>query len=203
VTAGVRELLPSAVSAVRPLAGLLILTTLPARSDSLVVLPIVLAASATDWLDGELARRTSASTKTGRVIDNLCDFAFLAMLFAFFAQAELWTPPVWGRLARQLHGANWLPFFAILASFGVYFVRLGIDLVRGREPERSPRGHQAGIANYVLVIMGAVEMVPGVNLGPWVLEPTMVTVALLNVLAVPENVLLLFHRRGRAPTMPE
>jgi phosphatidylglycerophosphate synthase len=187
--------LPHAVSLLRPLLGVLLLTSVASGSDSTAVLPIVLLACASDWMDGELARRTSVPSRAGRIVDNACDFAFLACAFAFFALAEVWSPPVWGRLARDWNEANWLPLYALAASFGVYFVRLCRDLAAGLEPERSPKGHAAGVSNYLLAVVGAVEMVPGVRLGPWVLEPVMVTVALLNILAVPENVRLLFRRQ--------
>lgn len=195
-------LLPHAVSLLRPALGLAVLAGVAPVRDNPLVLVAVAAAGASDWADGELARRLGTDTRAGRVVDNLCDFFFLLALFAFLAEAEVWTPPVWGRLARHWDGANWLPVYALLSSFGVYFVRLCRDLAAGRDPERSPRGHTAGISNYLLVLAGAVEMLPGVNLGPWLLEPAMVGVALLNLAAVGENLRLLFHRGGAGPTMP-
>jgi phosphatidylglycerophosphate synthase len=191
------RLLPHAVSLLRPLLGVLLLSRVSAEGAQTVVLPIVLLACASDWADGELARRAGATSRTGRLVDNLCDFAFLSCLFAFFALGDVWSPPVWGRLVRNWADANWLPLYALLASFGVYFARLCLDFVAGRDPVRSPRGHLAGVSNYLLAVLGAVEMLPGVGLGPWVLEPAMVTVALLNILAVPENVLLVV--RGQIP----
>ena len=189
------RVLPHAVSLLRPVLGALLLLRVSTSGDSTVVLPIVLLACASDWIDGQMARRAGASSLAGRLVDNLCDFAFLACLFAFFAQADVWSPPVWGRLVRDWPESNWLPLYALFASFGVYFLRLCLDIAAGREPERSSRGHAAGVSNYVLAVTGGVEMLPGVALGPWVLEPAMVTVALLNVLAVPENVRLLFRRQ--------
>lgn len=189
------RMLPHAVSLLRPVLGVLLLTLVSTTGDSTLVLPIVLLACASDWADGELARRAGASSRAGRLVDNLCDFAFLACVFAFFALADIWSPPVWGRLVRNYGEANWLPLYALLASFGVYFVRLCLDFAAGRDPERSPRGHAAGVTNYLLAVMGGAEMLPGVDFGPWLLEPAMVTVALLNVLAVPENVRLLFRRQ--------
>jgi phosphatidylglycerophosphate synthase len=191
---GAARLLPHAVSLLRPLLGVLLLACVSTQGDSIVVLPIVLLACASDWMDGQIARRAGASTLTGRLVDNLCDFAFLACLFSFFATADVWSPPVWGRLVRHWSDANWLALYALVASFGVYFLRLCLDVAAGREPERSSRGHAAGVSNYVLAVTGGVEMLPGVGLGPWVLEPAMVTVALLNVLSVPENVLMMLKR---------
>jgi len=193
---------PHVVSLLRPAFGVVVLACLEPARDNPLLLPFVLAACATDWADGELARRLGTGTRAGRLVDNLCDFVFLLLVFAFLARCEAWTPPVWGRLARHWDAANWLPVYALLASFSVYFVRLLRDLAAGRDPERSPRGHTAGVSNYLLVLAGAVETIPGVNLGPWLLEPAMVGVALLNLLAVPENLRLLFHRPQGGPTMP-
>jgi len=201
VTARGSFLLPHAVSLLRPVLGVAVLASFATTGDSMWLLPLVLLGCFTDWVDGELARRASTQSRGGRVVDNLCDFSFLLCLFVFFALAEVWTPAVWGRLARYWDGSNWLPVYALLASFGVYFVRLCLDMRAGREPARSVNGHAAGVCNYILVVVGAAELYPGVSLGPWLLEPVMVTVALLNVLAVPENVRLMFHRPGGAPRM--
>jgi len=201
VTTRTASLLPHAVSLLRPVLGIAVLVGVQPRGDSIVLLPVVLLACLSDWLDGELARRTATETRGGRLVDNLCDFGFLVCVFAFLAQSEVWTPPVWGRLARHWNGANWLPVYALVASFGVYFVRLCREMAAGREPGRSPRGHAAGVSNYLLVVAGAVELLPGVNLGPWLLEPAMISVALLNFAAVPENLRLLFHPEGGAPSM--
>ena len=101
---------------------------------------------------------------------------------------------------RHWSEVNWLPLYALLASFGVYFVRLCLEMASGRESVRSPRGHAAGVSNDLLAVAGAVEMLPGVRLGPWVLEPAMISVSLLNILAVPENVRLLFFRPAGPPS---
>ena len=199
---GLVALLPHAASLLRPALGLFIITSLRAQDESAILLPLVLAGCASDWLDGELARRTGSATRAGRIVDNLCDFAFLVCVFAYLADCRVWSPPVWGRLVRDWGGANWLPVYALVASFGIYFVRLCREMAAGRDPGRSPRGHAAGIANYGLAITGAFEMIPGVGLGPWLLEPAMVGVALLNFAAVGENLLLMFHRQGGAPKMP-
>lgn len=196
--AAARGVAPHLVSALRPLAGLVLLLVAP-PGDSFLPLAIVLAACASDWLDGRLARRAGTATLGGRLVDNLCDCAFLVCAFSFFAAAEVWTPPVWGRLARYWDGANWLPLYALLASFGVYLARLRGDLAAGREPARSARGHAAGVSNYALAVAGAVEMLPGAGLGPWLLEPAMISVALVNALAVPENLRLMFPRAEGPP----
>lgn len=194
--------LPHVLSLLRPAVGLAVLAVLRPGVDRPLVLAAVCVAGASDWADGELARRLGVDTKAGRVVDNLCDFLFLLAMFVFFALGGTWSPPVWGRLVTDWPSANWLPVAALLASFGLYFVRLCGELAAGRLPQRSPRGHAAGVSNYLLVLAGAVEMLPGVNLGPWLLEPAMLGVVLLNLAAVGENLRLLFHRRDGGPTMP-
>jgi phosphatidylglycerophosphate synthase len=188
------------VSLARPLLGLVVFVSLGASAESVVVLPVVVAACFSDWMDGELARRRGTESPRGRMLDGLCDAIFLALVFAAMARIDLWSPPVWGRAIQYWAGANWLPLIALAASFTPYLLRMRLDLAAGRSTLRSPRGHTAGVANYVLAIVGAVELWPGIHLGPWVLEPVFVTVALLNVGAVGENVAMLAaglpHRDG-------
>jgi phosphatidylglycerophosphate synthase len=195
--------LPAAlVSFIRPVLGVAVVGGLLPLADSSLLLWLVLVACTTDWFDGEVARRFGEPTKSGRVIDNLCDFAFLLCVFAYFARIDLWSQPVWGQLLRHWNGVNWLPVIALVASFGLYFVRLMLELRAGREPERSPRGHVAGVSNYLLAIVGAVETLPGVSLGARLLESLMAAVVLLNAAAVFENARLMFHRRPGGPKMP-
>jgi phosphatidylglycerophosphate synthase len=195
--------LPAAlVSFLRPVLGIVIVGGLVPLSDSSLLLWLVLAACTSDWLDGEMARRFGTPSKSGRIIDNVCDFAFLLCVFAYCARAEVWSQPVWGQLLRHWAWANWLPVFALLSSFGLYFVRLLRELAAGLEPERSPRGHVAGVSNYLLAIVAGVEMLPGVTLGARLLESLMAAVVLLNVAAVFENAKLMFHRQPGEPKMP-
>lgn len=195
--------LANVLSLSRPLLGAAVFVSLlPSAREAAFVLPVVLVACFSDWLDGTVARRGGGETLRGRVIDNLCDFAFLMLVFAALARAEVWSPPVWGRFVRHWAEANWLPVLALLASFGSYALRAGLDIAAGREPRRSARGHAAGLANYALVVAGAAELWPGIDLGPWLLEPAFVSVAFLNFFAVGENVVLMFHREGNGPRMP-
>ncbi|HXC50704.1 MAG TPA: CDP-alcohol phosphatidyltransferase family protein [Candidatus Limnocylindrales bacterium] len=214
-------LLPSAISLLRPVLGLYVLSGAVSTS-STVPLLIVAVACVSDFVDGRVARAIDrgrapalgvdegAAAKhadrwenyAGRLVDNLCDFGFLLCMFLFYAGAELWSPPVWGNLLRHWDGVNRVPVYALLASFGIYFARLCMDLRAARKPEGSPRGHAAGVANYGLAILGALEMLPDVDLGPRLLESAMLGVALLNAAAVLENAALMFHRQRGGPTMP-
>jgi phosphatidylglycerophosphate synthase len=190
VTSSASRFVPNAVSLVRPALGAVALLFL-SRNETCLLLPLVLVGCASDWLDGELARRTGTATPSGRIVDGLCDFVFLACLFAFLAEARAWSPAVWGRLVRQWGEANWLPAIALATSFGAYFVRMLREMSQGREPGRSACGHAAGVANYGLAIAGGVELLPGVYLGPWLLEPAIVGAALLNFASVAENLQLM------------
>lgn len=190
------------LSLARPLLGLWILLAItPSTRASAWALPAVLLACASDYLDGRLARRIGSTGGAGRLIDNLCDFFFLLFCFAAAARSDLWSPPIWGSAIRYWAGANWLPVIALLLSFGSYFLRVELERARGLESLRSPRGHAAGVANYALAIVAALEWTPGIDLGPWVLEPAFVTVALLNLTAVSENAVLVFLRGARGPMM--
>jgi hypothetical protein len=56
---------------------------------------------------------------------------------------------------------------------------------------RSPAGHAAGIANYVLALVGGVAVLPGVKLPPALLETALFGIVLLNLRAVVENLRLM------------
>ncbi len=77
-------------------------------------------------------------------------------------------------------------------------LRWAVCTLRGAPVLASPQGHAAGVANYVLALLGAVAVSPGVELTPWLLEPAFVTVALLNLGGVAENLLLLGRTLVRA-----
>ena len=59
----------------------------------------------------------------------------------------------------------------------------------------SERGHAAGVANYVLVLLGGLAVFPGVFVTRWLLEPAFVTVVLMNATAAVDNVGLVFSAR--------
>ena len=164
-------------------------------AESLYVLPAVLAACFTDYYDGQLARRSGNEGMAGRLLDNCCDAIFLGLVLAAFAQREIWSDPVWGSAVRYWEHANWLPLVMLFASFSLYLLRWAVCSMRDLPLLPSLRGHSAGVFNYVLVVIGAIQVLPGVDLTRWILEPSSVTVALLNATAVTDNVrLMLFNR---------
>ena len=181
-------MLPHALSLSRIVLGAIVLAELLRDHHSPLVLPAVIAAAAADYFDGRIARSMDTATLTGRLIDNLCDAAFLAFALSGFAIATTWSVPMFGSATRYWEYANWLPVIGLAASFGTYMLRWYLSARAGREPTPSPRGHTAGVANYVLVLIGGVAVYPGVDLTPWLLEPSFVTVALLNLTGAGENI---------------
>ncbi|RMD82968.1 MAG: CDP-alcohol phosphatidyltransferase family protein [Candidatus Dadabacteria bacterium] len=183
-------LLPWGISLLRPALGILLLTWLPAHPATVLALPATAMAVLSDWLDGRLARAGDCASEAGRLVDNLCDCAFLSAAFYGFGRAAVWSDPHWGRAVRYWSGVNWLPLLATLAAFGAYFARWGLCRAIGVSLAPSARGRQAGVANWALAVTGAVAVLPGVRLGPWVLEPAFLTVVLLDITAAVDNLLL-------------
>jgi phosphatidylglycerophosphate synthase len=169
----------------------LILFELEHQYESPLVLPAVVVACAADLADGRIARRRGTASSAGRLLDNLCDGVFLGLSFTGFALAWTWSLPLVGSATRYWSHANWLPLIALAASFGSYMVRWGVSAARSREPHPSKRGHAAGVANYVLAILGGFAVFPGFDITPWLLEPAFMTVVLLNLSGASENLLLL------------
>jgi phosphatidylglycerophosphate synthase len=169
---------------------------------SVTVLGLVLLACLTDYYDGPLARRAGVEPSlAGRLTDNLCDIVFLLLVHVGFALRELWSPPVWGRAIQYWEYVNWLPVLALLAAFLPYLLRSLWDGRAGRPTMRSTRGHTAGIANYVLAVIGAVSLLPSLAQERWLpilLEPVFLTVVLLNGTAASENLMLMFQRSTAA-----
>jgi len=157
----------------------------------MVVLPACAAACAADFWDGRLARRRGLASVHGRLVDNLCDAAFLFLSLSGFAVAHTWSLPLVGCATRYWAEANWLPVAGLAASFGTYLVRWAGAALRGLEPAPSVRGHRAGIANYALALLGGVAVLPDFDVPRWLLESAFVAVALLNLTAAADNLLRL------------
>jgi CDP-diacylglycerol--glycerol-3-phosphate 3-phosphatidyltransferase len=94
------------------------------------------AIAASDVVDGQLARRWSAASVTGRTFDHLADIGFIL--------AALWT------YARLGLAPWWVPT-AIATSFGFYVIdSWSRPLARG-SLVGSRVGHVGGVCNYVLI----------------------------------------------------
>ena len=179
------------LSLLRPLLALVVWRRIAGGVPDAWVLPLVVIAAASDWLDGRLARRRGSESAAGKLLDNLCDVSFLAVTFAAMARVHVWSDPVWGSAVRYWRGANWLPVIGLAASFGAYSLRWALA-ARFRLPMAPSRhGRTAGVANWVLVLLGGLALAPHGSPGPWVLEPAFVTVALLNASAALDNLKLL------------
>jgi phosphatidylglycerophosphate synthase len=181
----------------RILLGWFVFTELRASAASAAALPAVGLACAADYADGIVARRLRAETTAGRLLDNVCDVTFLALAFGGLAAAQFWT-------AAAAHGEwrwpgfDWLPLAALVGSFGSYLARWRAAHLRGATPRRSALGHRAGIANYALALVGAVEAHPHMELAPWLLGTAFVAVIALNAAAVVDNCRLLAREHGDA-----
>jgi len=183
------------LSASRVLLGALVLSELTRAQSSSLVLPAVVLACLSDWYDGRVARRRMEDSLAGRLVDNLSDAAFLGLAFTGFALATTWSHPLTGSAVRYTPHANWLPVAALALSFGSYSGRWLITARKGKNMLRSERGHAAGVANYVLALLGGLAVLPGVQVTRWLLEPAFVTVALMNATAAVDNVGLLLRAR--------
>lgn len=193
------------LSLLRPVLGGAIVYALGGGArDSALVLPAALLACASDYLDGPVARRGGGGSRVGPVLDGVCDAAFLALALTALARAHVWSggePGLPLAAAPDWFSLDLLPLWALASSFGVYLVRMSVQRRRGQVPGRSPRGHRAGVANYGLVLIGAVEVWPALALPRPALQLCCVSVALLNFAAVGENLELLFPRQAPGPTM--
>ncbi len=186
------------MSLTRPLLALALWGRLAGGGPDVFALPLVAAAAASDWLDGRLARRYGLESSAGKVVDNLCDLVFLTVALAVMARLHVWSDPVWGSAVRYWRGANWLPLLALAFSFGSYSLRWWVSARLHEAMAPSWRGRTAGVANWILVLLGALALTPHASPGPWILEPAFVTVALLNVSAALDNLRLLGATLARA-----
>lgn len=178
------------------LLGALVLWALRYEAWRWLVLPAVLAACASDYVDGMLARQSGAESEIGRLVDNLSDATFLALAFCGFAEASTWSGARRSATGYWDH-ANWLPLIGLALSFGTYLLHWAVARLRGATGRGSLRGHHAGVLNYSLAVVGGVAVLPGVTITPWFLEPLSIAIALFNVTAAMDTVALLWGERGR------
>lgn len=176
------------LSLARLVLGAVLWAILSRGDPSPLALPLVLLACVLDFSDGRLARARGSESALGRVLDNVCDFAFLAMFFHAAAAIELWSDAAPGVAAWQSPGVNQLPLMALTISFGSYAVRAAVCAVAGTRIDPSPVGRVAGVLNYALALVGAavVSFSPDRSSPPLV-ESVMMVVALVNVVAFAQN----------------
>jgi phosphatidylglycerophosphate synthase len=173
----------------RVLLGGFVLVALLDGARSAFVLPAVLAACAADYADGIVARRRGDDSLAGRLLDNVCDAAFLALAFGGFACARVFTADV-------VHGSlgvwlDWLPLLGLALSFGSYLSRWASAYASLRVARRSAFGHRAGVLNYGLAICGGAAVWPQAFVAPTIVTAFAVAVAGFNLLAGLDNLRLL------------
>ncbi len=134
------------------------------------------AASASDYFDGILARRAGRASARGRVLDSMADITFLlgGLGGAWLAGVVPW----------------WVPA-AIAASF-VYYVIDSWVLTRveaERTLVRSSLGHWAGVMNYALVGVLVFNEAGGLHvLAPVTLQALFYLVPLYSAAAVASRI---------------
>lgn len=139
---------------------------------------LVFAAWATDYLDGNLARRFNVASGFGRWLDSLADVTFV--LAALISEAALRAIPLY------------IPIL-ISASFTQYALDSTLLARSGGGPIRSRLGHLGGMINYALVIALAFAK-PHRAVGRFG-RRLCPLIALFYVAAIGERAWLLYRRR--------
>lgn len=186
------------LSLARLVVGAVLCAILSNSTHAPLALPLVLLACALDFSDGRLARARGSESSIGRALDNVCDFAFLAMFFHAAAAIQLWSGPAPGVAPCQWPGANQLPLIALTLSFGSYALRAAVCAVLRTRVAPSPVGRAAGVLNYALALVGAAIVSFGPDRSsPLLVETVMGVVALVNVAAFAQNCGLLARQLTR------
>jgi phosphatidylglycerophosphate synthase len=188
------------LSLARLAVGAFLWLLLPRTEQSGTILPLVLLACVLDFADGRLARARGAEGPVGRVLDNLCDFAFLAMFFHAAAGVGLWSAPVDGVAVRWWPRANALPLIALTMSFGCYAARAVVCAALAMTVAPSPVGRAAGVLNYFLALVGAAAVSLRWGQPSMLIEVTMALVVFVNLAACLQNCVILARQMvdGRA-----
>ncbi|HUA35608.1 MAG TPA: CDP-alcohol phosphatidyltransferase family protein [Candidatus Binataceae bacterium] len=171
--------LPNALSASRfVLAGIWIALVARGVAPRAPYIALVLGAWATDYLDGQLARRFDVASGLGRWLDAIADVTFV--LAAIVSGAALGAVPYY------------IPFL-IAASFTQYAVDSTLIARAGSGPIRSRLGHLGGMINYAIVIVLAVMPPPA--LPGLILKDICPLIAILYIAAMSERAWLLYRSR--------
>lgn len=186
------------LSLARLVVGAVLWRILSSGDPSPLALPLVLLACVLDFSDGRLARARGSESALGRALDNVCDFAFLAMFFHAAGSIQLWSDAADGVLARRWPGANQLPLIVLTISFGSYAARTAVCAFVATPVAPSHVGRAGGVLNYALALLGAVI----VSFRPersssLLVEGAVVVVALVNVAAFAQNCGLLARQLTR------
>jgi phosphatidylglycerophosphate synthase len=153
------------------LAGAWLVNYLAAPGAQLAFAAIAIAAAASDFLDGRLARRLGISGGAGRWLDPLADVTFV--LAALGCEAAAGAIPLY------------LPIL-IAVSFSQYALD-SLWLHRACGPIRSRLGHYGGVVNYALVI--AIAITPPGSLARGAIKTAAPALALFYAAAIAERAL--------------
>ncbi len=153
------------------LAAAWIAIYLAAPAARLAFAVIAIAAAASDFLDGRLARRLGVGGGAGRWLDPVADVTFV--LAALGCAAAAGAIPLY------------IPIL-IVASFSQYAIDSRI-LQRADGPIRSRLGHYGGVVNYALVLVLALTP-PGGAAGA-AIKTAAPAIALFYVAAIIERAL--------------
>ena len=171
--------LPNALSASRfVLAGIWIALVADGVAPRAPYIALVLAAWATDYLDGQLARSLDVASGVGRWLDSIADVTFV--LAAIISGAALDAVPYY------------IPIL-IAASFSQYALDSTLIARSGSGPVRSRLGHLGGMINYAIVIVLAVMPPPA--LPGRLLRQLCPLIALFYIAAISERAWLLYRSR--------
>ena len=171
--------LPNALSASRfVLAGIWIALVARGVAPRAPYIALVLAAWATDYLDGQLARSLDVASGVGRWLDSIADVTFV--LAAIISGAALDAVPYY------------IPIL-IAASFSQYALDSTLIARAGSGPVRSRLGHLGGMINYAIVIVLAVMPPPA--LPGRLLRQLCPLIALFYIAAISERAWLLYRSR--------
>ena len=137
----------------------------------LAVLFFYAIAVSTDFLDGRVARRNGTASSRGQLFDHATDVLFVGSSLVLFAAS--------GRVSW------WVPA-AVLAAVAAYAHALWRDgdLGTGIRGARSAVGHAAGVLNYLLVGVLAVDVAVPSLVPPWCLGSAAAITVAANTLAV-------------------
>lgn len=156
------------------LAAAWIAIYLAAPAAQLAFALIAIAAAASDFLDGRLARRLGVGGGAGRWLDPVADVTFVLAALGCAAAADeipLYIP------------------ILIVASFSQYALDSRI-LHRADGPIRSRLGHYGGVVNYALVI--ALAIAPPGGVAGAAIKAAAPAIALFYIAAIIERAL--FYR---------
>lgn len=132
-----------------------------------VILPLISAVFATDFLDGMVARRRGEITFVGRYLDSASDYlTIIAVTIVLFAFGLL---PTW--------------FFILVLARLVLFA-IGMAVLALREGKADPRATFAGKASIFSLMVLYALVVAHLFSVPWIGDDTVVTVVLYVVAAI-------------------